>query len=181
MANGPGKGNGRKKKGANKGGRKTRCTKALTEQFTAIIRTGATSKDACNALAVNEATAAEWMTKGEQGKAPCYVAFREAVIKARGLRVVKKVKIVSDSADAGNTADAKWLLAVWNRKVYGQKYAMEHSGDAENPLEVKHSGDLAVSIDSTVITDALAACIEAGIVAPPGDGPGGDAPSDEVE
>jgi len=55
------------------------------------------------------------------------------------------------------------------------------SGDAENPLEVKHSGDLSVSIDATIIADALAACVEAGIVAPPGDGPVSDAPGDEVE
>ena len=134
MATGNGRGNGRKGKGGAKAGRYTRCTKKLTKDFAAIIGTGATSRAACHALNLSESAAAEWMTKGEQGKAPCYVAFRAAVIKAKGLREVKKVKIISESADRGDTTDAKWLLSIWDPDTYSQKQRVEHSGDAENPI-----------------------------------------------
>jgi len=128
-----GKGNGRKKRP----GPKTRCTKAVTKQFASIIGMGATSRAACNALRLNEATVAEWMTKGEQGKAPCYVAFRDAIVQARGVRQVKLNKVVFDSAKAGNTADARWYLSILDPDTYSQKQRLEHSGDPENPLTIR--------------------------------------------
>ena len=94
MASNGGKGNGKKKQAQR--GRKTRCTKELTKQFAAMIGMCSTNRAACDALNLNEGTVAEWMVKGEQGKAPCYVAFRDAILKARGVRQVRLNKVVYD-------------------------------------------------------------------------------------
>lgn len=122
-------------------GRPTKLTPEVQEEILRGIRAGAYPEVAAQRVGVSRTAFYEWMQRGRQareaGEADLYADFADAVEQAKGHAETKAVAVVLKAADKSWRAAAWWLERTRPRR-YGQKHTVEHGGDAENPVAVRH-------------------------------------------
>ncbi len=99
-------------------GRKLTLTPDAQTILEACFTKGLPVGTACRLAGVAKRSFYDWMRRGDQGEKP-FSAFSDAIMKARAEGEEALVKIMHTHA-AEDPGSAKWLLAIRNRKVYGQ-------------------------------------------------------------
>lgn len=162
---GNGNGNGKKKRNVTRPlGRATKCTKERTEKIAALVAAGVTQKAAAECCDTNEFLFCEWMQRGRERKAPCYVAFFQAIEHARNVWIARAERAIDE---AGQGPKGDWRALAWKLErrlpgIYGPpEQRLKHAGDADNPVEVKHSGGVTLAVSAEQLAEVARILAEA--------------------
>ena len=76
-----------------------KLSKRIQSEFVKYLRLGVPIRHVCLALDITQATYYQWLNWGAEEKHPKYVAFRKAVLSARGEIGRKGLKVMNDILD----------------------------------------------------------------------------------
>lgn len=88
-------------------GRRSKLTKERQEIIVAAIEKGCTFKLAAQAAGIDERTLYRWLEKGEDGAAPLYSQFRQAIKRAEGQQAERLLALIE------RHAITDWKAAAW--------------------------------------------------------------------
>ena len=105
--------------------RKSKLTSELHQALIQTFTSGATIKDACAYVGVNESTFHKWMKQGENAVSGEYVEFFQSITRARASMRVEAVGLLRKFGREGDTDALKFLLERsdpehWGRRTYAK-------------------------------------------------------------
>jgi hypothetical protein len=112
------------KRGGPPKGYGTQCTPEVTAAICAILEDAVPVHYALSATGIRQQAYNTWLSHGKNGVEP-YVAFYEAIERAKGIAVVKMHKIALEGGKGAGSA--LWFLERRYYKEYGQRQKIEHS------------------------------------------------------
>lgn len=138
-------------------GRKGLLTKELSETIAGYVRVGVYVEEACGAAGIARATFYQWLERGRaereriklmkaEGPKPSeriYVEFLDMMERAYDEATLRKVAVITKSAESGDWRAASWWLERTRPAKYGLKAQVEHTGENGEPIRVQvEIGDL---------------------------------------
>ena len=138
-------------------GRKGLLTKELSETIAGYVRVGVYVEEACGAAGIARATFYQWLERGRaereriklmkaEGPKPSeriYVEFLDMMERAYDEATLRKVAVITKSAENGDWRAASWWLERTRPQKYGLKAQVEHTGEGGEPIRVQvEIGDL---------------------------------------
>lgn len=138
-------------------GRKGLLTKELAETIAGYVRVGVYVEEACGAAGISRPTFYVWLERGRaerervklmkaEGPKPSeriYVEFLDMMEKAYDEATLRKVAVITKSAENGDWRAASWWLERTRPAKYGLKAQVEHTGENGEPIKVQvEIGDL---------------------------------------
>jgi len=140
----------RKQSTTEKLGRPSKLTPLVQAGVVEAILKGAGREDAARAVEIGTATFREWMARGSTGEAP-FAAFAAAVEGAESELVRRAGAVLIDMlapevSESVRFAAAKLILERRRPDVWGARAAVRLEGAAGGPVQVEHSGAVAVEV-----------------------------------
>lgn len=138
-------------------GRKGLLDKDLAETIAGYVRVGVYVEEACGAAGIARATFYVWLERGRaerermklmKAEAPkqserIYVEFLDMMERAYDEATLRKVAVITKSAENGDWRAASWWLERTRPAKYGLKAQVEHTGENGEPIKVQvEIGDL---------------------------------------
>ena len=116
--------------------RKTKLTPELQRDILQVLEAGATIKDACHFVGIDESTYYKWIQRGEKGKSGLYFEFVKSAQKAIASGSVDAVALIRKAAKTQWQA-AAWFLERKNPQEWARrtKVEIDISKDARAKLQ----------------------------------------------
>ena len=145
------------KKPAKKVGRKGLLTTELAETIAGYVRVGVYVEEACGAAGISRPSFYGWLERGRAERermklmnadAPkpsekIYLEFLDMMERAYDEATLRKVAVITKSAENGDWRAASWWLERTRPAKYGLKAQVEHTGENGQAIKVQvEIGDL---------------------------------------
>jgi transposase-like protein len=133
------------------GGRPSKLTDTLVKLVVIAISKGAGREDAAEAAGIHPSTFRRWMAEAASGEESEFSAFRAAVEGAESELVRRAGAVLIDMlapevSESVRFAAAKLILERRRPDVWGARAAVRIEGAAGGPVQVEHSGAVAVEV-----------------------------------
>lgn len=135
---------------------------AIRAAFVAMIERGHSDTSAAGGIGVHPSTIRDWKAQGradaEAGLDTPLAAFVADCARANHARIDRHLAIVENSAADGDAQSSRWLLAAWDRDMFGTSSKVALTGADGGAVKIDHGPDLSkLSKDELRAMDALLA------------------------
>jgi len=125
-----------RRKGKHPGGRPTKFEPKTCELIVQSVRLGAPWELAPLRAGVDYTTFRKWIQRGQAEKTGPYREFFEAIKRAEGEAVVRRLVVIERSANSGTWQAAAWLLERRYPQIFGRTVVTSDAPPAAAPASI---------------------------------------------